>query len=249
MPLPRVIEAAIEAHGGRERWSRVHAIDATLSAWGFLFVAKQRPALRQQRVRAWTREPRLAFLDFPQSGLTSEMLDGSEVRVLGSDGSVVERREHPRAAFGDLRRQFAWDHLDFVYFGGYATWNYLVTPFVFLRAGFEFEELPALATPTGNWSRVRVRFPADVPTHSPVQDFYFDAAHRLRRLDYTADVVGRWAHAAHVCHEDRSFNGLIASTRRIVRPLPFGSNPLPLPTLVGIEIHDLRPLDEAGAAD
>ena len=38
----------------------------------------------------------------------------------------------PRAAFRSLRRQLYWDDLDFIYFGGYATWNCLLTPFLFL---------------------------------------------------------------------------------------------------------------------
>jgi hypothetical protein len=118
-------------------------------------------------------------------------------------------------------------------------------PFIFLRGGFEFEELPPLSTLTGPWSRIRATFPADVPTHSRIQDFYFDTEHRLRRLDYTAEVVGRWARAAHVCEDYREFDGLLVPTRRTVKPLPFGNDPLPFPTLVAIEVHDFRALRAA----
>ncbi len=239
MATPELIKAAIEAHGGQARWDRVDALEATLSAGGFLFTAKHRPVLRRIRVRASAREVRFAFHDFPRAGETSELV-GDEVRVVGPDRAVLARREHPRLAFSRPRRQLYWDHLDFVYFGAYATWNYLVTPFLFLREGFAFEELPPLQTPAGPWSRVRVTFPADLPTHSCTQDFYFDAHHLLRRLDYTADVVGGWAHAAHMCEQMREFDGLQVATRRTVKPLPFGTNPLPLPTLVAIELHDLR---------
>jgi len=240
MPLPELIRSAIEAHGGQARWDRVGAVEATLSARGFLFTAKHRPVLRRVRVRASAHEVRVVFHDFPRAGETSELDGDAEARIVGPDGAVLARREHPRLAFASLRRQLYWDHLDFTYFGAYATWNYLVTPFLFLREGFAFEALPPLQTPAGLWSRVRVTFPADLPTHSPTQDFYFDEHHLLRRLDYTAEVVGSWAHAAHLCEQTREFDGLRLSTRRTVKPLPFGARPLPLPTLVAIEIHDFR---------
>jgi hypothetical protein len=73
-----------------------------------------------------------------------------------------------------------------------------------------------------------------------VQTFYFDENRHLRRLDYTAEVVGRWAHAAHFCEDYRDFNGFKAPTRRTVRPLVWGGMTLPGPTLVAIEIHDIR---------
>ncbi|HEU0200505.1 MAG TPA: hypothetical protein VFR86_08720 [Burkholderiaceae bacterium] len=240
MAIPQTILAAIEAHGGQARWNRASAIETTLSASGFLFTVKRRPILQRVRVHAAMRQPRLSFIDFPRAGETSEWIGDEEVRVVGRDGTVLARRLQPRAAFRSLRRQFRWDHLDFVYFGGYATWNYLTTPFLFLREGFGFEALPPLMTEHGAWSRVRVAFPPDVPAHCSVQDFYFDAQHRLRRLDYTAEVVGGWAHAAHLCEGHRDFNGCVVPTRRIVRPLPFGRRPLPFPTLVAIEIHEFR---------
>ncbi|SAL03721.1 hypothetical protein AWB81_06485 [Caballeronia arationis] len=240
MAVPELIRSAIEAHGGQARWDQVGSLEATLSARGFLFAAKHRPALRRVRVRASAREVRFVFYDFPRVGETSELVGDDEVRVVGPDGAVLARRERPRLAFSSPRRQLYWDHLDFVYFGAYATWNYLVTPFLFLRNGFAFEALPPLQTPAGEWSRVRVNYPDDLPTHSRTQDFYFDEHHLLRRLDYTAEVVGGWAHAAHMCEQMREFDGLQVSTRRTVKPLPFGVRPLPLLTLVAIEIHDLR---------
>jgi hypothetical protein len=68
----------------------------------------------------------------------------------------------------------------------------------------------------------------------------FDEDRYLRRLDYTAEVIGAWAHAAHLCEDYKDFNGLRISTRRRIRPLFFGSNPLPAPTLVALEIHDIK---------
>lgn len=239
--LPHVIQAAVDAHGGAMRWGECSAIDATVTAGGFLFTTKGRPVMQRVRTRAWAHEPRFSFFDFPHAGETSEWLGNEEVRVVDRSGAVLARRAQPRAAFRDWRRTLRWDHLDFVYFAGYATWNYFCGPFLFLRDGFTFEQRPALDTPAGECARVRVTFPVDVPTHSRVQDFYFDTQHRLVRMDYTADVVGGWAHAAHTCTAFETFDGLLFATRRIVKPLLVGDVPFPFPTLVALRFDDIVP--------
>lgn len=238
----QIVHEAIEAHGGMDYWNSLDALEAEISVSGFLFTAKRRPVLRRIRVQAATREPRFSFFDFPNPGQSAELIGNGEVRILDSDGTVVARRENPRAAFRGLRRQFAWDDLDFIYFGGYATWNYLTTPFLFVRKGFSVETLEPLGGALRPLIRLQVTFPDDIPTHSRQQIFYFDDQRLLRRLDYTAEVVGRWAHAAHLCEEYRTFDKFKTPTRRRVLPLLFGSKPLPGPILVELEVHDIRPV-------
>jgi len=237
----RIVDKAIEAHGGADRWNNLEALDADISAWGLLFTSKQRPVLNHVRVCASTRVPHLTFFDFPRFGQRSELIGREEVRIFGGDEKVIARRADPRSAFRGPRRWFRWDSLDFVYFGGYALWNYLVTPFLFLRDGFQFEMLEPIGNGDPAWVRLRATFPDDIPTHCREQTFYFDEHHLLRRLDYTAEVVGAWAHAAHSCENYMEFDGIKAPTRRRVRPMPWGSRPLPGPTLVALEIHSIRP--------
>jgi len=238
----QIVNEAVEAHGGMAYWNSLEALDTEISASGFLFLAKQRPVLRHVRMRAATREPKFTFFDYPNPGQTSELIGNSEVRILDSSGKIIARRENPRAAFRGIRRLFSWDDLDFIYFAGYATWNYLTAPFLLALKGFFIETLEPRQGPLGQLTRLRVTFPPDIPTHSREQIFYFDDQRLLRRLDYTAEVVGGWAHAAHICEEYRTFDRLKAPTRRHVLPLPFGHNPLPGPALVAIEVHTLRPV-------
>jgi hypothetical protein len=238
--LHTIIKEVIEAHGGSALWNSLEAFEAEISAWGLLFTIKRQPFLNHIRVRASTREPRFAFLDFPQRGQISELIGNDEVRIVNSDGRVVASRLQPRSAFQGIRRKFYWDRLDFIYFAGYATWNYLSTPFLFLRKGFQFEVLPPLPGSHPTMVRVRITFPTDIPTHCLKQIFYFDERLYLKRLDYTAEVVGKWARAAHLCDNYRTFNGLKAPTKRRVYPLIAGNNPLPAPTLVALEIHDIN---------
>jgi hypothetical protein len=235
-----IIREIIRAHGGAELWRGLDAVEAVISACGFLFTVKRRPALERVRMRASTREPHFTFFDYPQPGQTAELTGTREVRIIDAGRKVVARRLDPRAAFHGLRRQFRWDDLDFIYFAGYATWNYLVTPFLFLRDGFAFRILDPVPGDPVATTRLHVTFPDDIPAHSREQVFHFDAEHLLRRIDYTAEVVGGWAHAAHFCKEYRTFDGLRVSTRRQVLPMLIGDRPLPGPTLVAIEVHELR---------
>jgi hypothetical protein len=237
-----ILDNVIAAHGGAGFWNGLSGLEAELSVDGFLFTTKRRRPLRRMRVWASTTEPRFVFHDYPRPGLRGELIGDDEVRIVDAAGTVIARRERPREAFRGLRRLFFWDDLDFLYFGGYATWNYLTAPFLFLRPGFSFERLPPLPGAEGEITRLRVAFPPDIPTHCRSQIFHFNELGHLLRLDYTAEVVGGWAHAAHLCEHYRDFDGLIAPTRRRVRPLFSRAEPLPFPTLVAIDLHALRPL-------
>jgi hypothetical protein len=237
-----LLQSVIAAHGGIDRWNALEAVDAEISASGFLFTVKRRPPLRHVRMRAWTREPRFAFYDYPKQGQIAELIGTKEVRISDRDGRVLDRRTDPRSAFRSFRHLFSWDALDLIYFAGYATWNYLIAPFLLTWPGVVITELEPLKSGTSSLHRLQVTFPEDIPTHCRQQVFYFDERYLLQRLDYTAEVVGGWAHAAHFCEDYRTFEGIQAPMRRRVLPLFFGNSPLPGPTLVAIEVHDLKPI-------
>jgi hypothetical protein len=237
-----VVQNIIKVHGGVDTWKGLEAIEANISVWGLLFTMKQRPGLNRIRVRASTREPRFTFFNFPKNGQNSVLIGSGEVCIKDDSGNILARREHPRLAFKGMKHLFYWDDLDFTYFGGYATWNYLVTPFLFLRDGFTFETAEPLPGMPSSWTRLQVTFPNDIPAHCRKQVYYFDEHLLLRRHDYTAEVVGGWAHAAHLCKGYRDFEGFKVPTSRRVLPLLFGNKPLPGPTLVAIEIHDILPI-------
>jgi hypothetical protein len=231
-----------QGHGEVETWKGLEAIEAELTVGGFLFTTKHLKPLNHTRVRASTKEPRFTFYDFPKPGQRGEFFGDREVSIMEGQHTVLANRVNPRSAFKGLRRVFKWDLLDFVYFGGYATWNYLVSPFLFLRDGFILEEMEPVFSGDGRWSRLRVTFPKEIPTHCRTQIFYFDEERLLRRLDYTAEVIGSWAYAAHFCDLYKEFVGLKFATRRRVRPILFGGKVMPAPTLVAIDVHDVQPV-------
>jgi hypothetical protein len=138
------VQKIINAHGGEEFWNGLDALDAEISTSGLLFTFKRRPVLDHVKVTAYAHEARFVFHDFPSPGSNGELVGDSKVRVVTGQGDIVQQRENPRLAFKGFGRLLAWDDLDFIYFGGYATWNYLAAPFFFLRRGFHFEVLEPL---------------------------------------------------------------------------------------------------------
>lgn len=206
-----------------------------MSARGFLFTAKRVAPLRHSWVSVDTRSPGATLHDHPAPGRRAVLCGPDRVEIRDSAGQLLEARDDPRAAFTGLPWK-RWDAVDFGYFCGYAMWNYLTLPFLLTSPGVRCE----VAADPGGGIRVDVGFPAEIPTHSPAQRLYFDAAGRLRRHDYTAEVVGGWATAVHLCSDYRRFGGLwLPTTRRVYPRGPFG-RPLPGPTLVAIDIHQVR---------
>lgn len=237
-----IVENVVEAHGGSARWQELEALEAVVSIRGFLFKAKRRPVLNRIRVRATVHEPGFIFYNYPQTGRNSVFAGDEAVHITSADNQVLVSRSQPRTAIRNWRRQLYWDALDFTYFGGYATWSYLVTPFLFLRKGLHFEVLEPITAGSESLLRLQVTFPEDLPTHCQKQIFYFDRNYLLRRLDYTAEVISRWAHAAHICENYQDFDGIKIPTRRRVLPLLIGGKPLPGPTIVAIDVHEFQPV-------
>ena len=226
---PDLLALALDAHGGADRWAAVAELRVRLRVGGRVLALRGRsPRPRALDVHLDARRVRARLAPFPHDGLAG-VLDGHTARVEDGDGRVLrERTAAERAA----RRSPLWDDLDELYFLGYALWNYGTTPFLLAGSGFQTRELPPVAGPGGPLRRLRVRFPPSVPTHCREQTFYFGPEGLLRRLDYTADVFGPTARAAHFCREPRTFSGLVVPTHRRVVPRPVGRWALPAPALM-----------------
>ncbi len=236
--MSNVLAEIIDAHGGKAYWDTLESLEVEFSADGFLFTTKGVKPQRHARITVCTTRPEVTMHDYPLPGQTTSFLGGELLETRDAEGKVLQSRTNPRAAFGSLRRQFRWDALNFAYFSSYAMWGYLTMPFLFLREGVKVGE----AVDTGDGGiRLAVKFPPSLPVHCTRQDFFFDKARHLYRLDYTAEVVGGWAKAAHLCEDYRQFGGLRLPTRRRVYPRFFFNRPLRLPTLVAIDIHNVIP--------
>jgi hypothetical protein len=160
-------------------------------------------------------------------------------RVWITDGErrVVEDRSNPRASFAGHVRTTPWDQLQRLYFTSYALWNYLSTPFLFTRPGFELRELEPHQEGGYVWRRLLVKYPPDVPTHSNEQTCYFDEKGLLQRVDYVTDVLG--GIAAHYCYDHISFGGIVFPTLRRVVTRNENQSLLSNPTAVLLLLSDI----------
>ncbi|MGD9621481.1 MAG: hypothetical protein AB7G47_13715 [Mycolicibacterium sp.] len=237
-----LLNQVMDAHGGMARWQRVERIRARVRTGGLL-VRTRVPGNRfsDYQITVDVARPRTVIDPFPREGLRG-VFDHGSVRIEDSHGNVTVSRDRPRPLFfgmAGIRRNIRWDALDSVYFGGYAMWCYLTAPYLLTRPGIQVEDGPDWQENGETWRRLDVRFPPEIDTHSPDQTYYFDSAGQLRRHDYVAQVVGRWAKTAHYSADPVEADGLVFATRRWVRPIGLGNRPLRLPTLVSIRISDI----------
>ena len=219
-----VLDEVVAAHGGIERFEAIDELRVGLRCGGVALPSRGRPrALRGLDAEVRLHEPHVRFVDWPRRGETG-VFEGWQARI-EAGGQVLRQREGRRS-------RLLWDHLDVLHFAGYALWNYMAAPFLLTRPGFRVRELDG--------RRLEVDFPSELPTHSARQVFHLDERGRIARLDYTAEVFGRWARAAHLCLEYRRIAGLVVPVRRRVVPRGPADVVLPGPTLVSIAIDDVR---------
>ena len=230
--LSPTAQRALDAFGREARWRAASAVEATFSAGGLAFRLKWRPEFRRLHIRADVWEPRVSLRPLDRRGNVG-VLEGHAVRIESESGERVASRADPRSEFPYGRRLLWWDALDQLYFAGYAMWNYLTLPTLFLRDDIEWTEVAE--------HTLEARFPSHLPTHCDVQRFHFDpATGLLREHDYTAEVFGGWARAAHVVLEHGSREALPFASKRRVTPRRGNGQPWPGPVLVWIEMHAWR---------
>ncbi|KAA1248312.1 hypothetical protein F0Q45_21265 [Mycobacterium simiae] len=241
--MSALLDEVMNAHGGLRRWQSAVTVHARVRTGGLLLRTRvPGNRLADYRITAHVQQARVVLDPFPRAGQRGVFENGL-VRIEGREGQIVSSRADPRSAFhgrSGLRRNVRWDPLDSVYFAGYAMWNYLTTPYLLSRQGVTVDEGETWQEGGERWRRLHASFPPHIVTHSPQQTFYFNDSGLLRRHDYVAEVVGRWARAAHYCDEHLDADGLVFPTNRRVVPIGPGNRSLPVPTLVSIQVADLH---------
>ncbi len=235
--MPDELRSLIEAHGGLDYWRSLESIEIEVSASGLLFTTKRVPKMDHARLSISIKRPEVTIHEYPAPGQDTKFYGEGLVEILNAHGGILHAREYPRQHFRSVRRLFYWDDLDFAYFCGYAMWNYLTMPFLLAQPGVAVKK--SGGTALDGLTKLAVRFPENFPTHCANQEFYFDQQWHLQRHDYTAEVVGTWAKAAHFCEGYKQFSGLCLPTKRRVYPRLLCNRPFRGITLVAIDIHDL----------
>ena len=232
-------DIVVEAHGGLARWKKLGTIEGAMSSTGLLWERKGWPdVFKNVRATADIREQRISFSPFTAPDLRS-VYRPDRVTIERADGTQVKSRSNPRRAFDGHKVETGWDDLNLAYFSGYAMWNYLNTPFLFLLPGVATEELAAIEHNGERYRRLKVTFPEGITTHSAVQVFHIDDDGLIARLDYSADVSGG-VPIAHYTSGYRTFDGIkFPTTRRAYRRNADGTA-MTAAVAVAIDISEIR---------
>ncbi|WP_368621772.1 hypothetical protein [Paraburkholderia sp. BR13444] len=231
-----LLDEAIAAHGGLNRWRELTQFSVRMSLYGQLFDRKGHGGgeLAHLDCEGTTREQYFRMTGFREPDLRLTYRP-ERVALERTDGTLLQARINPSDAFAGHTAMSQWDDLHLAYFCGYANWNYFVVPFVFADPGFECVEDGIWQENGETWRRLRVTYPPGFVTHTRVQTFYFDGKGLLRRLDYGPTLAGP-GHVAHYCDEHKIFNGIVMPTRRRAYRLEADGNVVKSLLLVGLDI-------------
>ena len=236
--MEKLAKLAIDAHGGLDRWKRFSTVSAHGINGGMLWAAKGKPtALADATITADLHTEKVSHWPFGSPDRRSRF-EPQRVAIEDANGKVMEELLQPRASFKGHKLETQWNDLQLAYFAGTAMWTYLNTPFLLARPGVESEEIEPWKEAGETWRRLRVRFPADIATHSTEQTLYFDQQGLLKRHDYDVEIAAG-STAAHYVSELKEFSGIVFPTKRRIYPrLPDGKS-LPEPLIVSIDLDKI----------
>lgn len=237
-----LLDLAIAAHGGRERWRAASRISATLSAGGLLWSSRgQAGAVDDITVTIETGSQRTS-IDRLVAADRRAVCTPERVAFETAGGAVLAERRDPRASFR-AGSETPWDPLHLAYFVACAMWTYLTVPFLLDEPDVAVEEVGRGEEDGQLRRRLRATFPSRIATHGREQVFHFGPDGLLRRHDYTPELlVGNPGHlaVAHYTDAHRRFGGISVPTRRRAVGLRSDGTTEPDPALVTIEVRDVR---------
>jgi hypothetical protein len=232
-----LLNLAVKAHGGLERWNKVKSIKVTASITGAIwFVKGQGDVLKNVVLTAETKTERLT-VDFPGQDKRF-ILEPYRVVTQKTDGTMIEARDNPEKSFEGQQRETPWDEIHVADFAGEALWTYLNTPFLYTQAGFVTEEISPIQVEGETWRRLKVTFPDTVKSHTPEQFSCFGPDGLLRRHDYTVDVLGG-ATGLNYASDYRDVDGIIIPTKRRVYAYEGDYQLVKEPLLVKIDMDEI----------
>jgi hypothetical protein len=232
-----LLDLAVEAHGGQNRWNEVSSIKVDVSITGAIWYVKGQPDVLKDVVMAVdTRQQRVVTSFVGQDRQT--VFEPGQVVIYGPDGRIEQTRNDPEVSFRGQTTETPWDAVQVAYFSGEALWTYLNTPFLFTQERFKSEEIDSIQVEDETWRRLRVLFPDEVKTHTQEQFFCFGADGLLRRHDYTVDILGG-ATGLNYASEYREIDGLMFPTKRRVYAYEGDYQLVPEPLLVAVDISGI----------
>ena len=235
--MNELLQRAVEAHGGLDRWNKVKAIKVAASITGGIWYVKGKgDFLKNVVLTAETRSERLT-VDFPGQDKRA-IFEPDRIVIETVDGTLIEARDNPEKSFAGQQRETPWDDIHVTYFVGEALWTYLNTPFLYTHEGFATEEIASIQVESETWRRLKVTFPDNVKSHTREQISCFGPDGLLRRHDYTVDILGG-ATGLNYASEYRDVDGIIVPTKRRVYAYEGDYQLVKEPLLVAIDMGEI----------
>jgi hypothetical protein len=233
-----LLNQALKAHGGLDRWNKMKAIEVAASITGAIWYVKGKgDFLKNVVLTAGTRDERLT-VDFPGQNKRATF-EPSRIVIQSADGTLIEARDNPEEAFAGQQRETPWNDVHVIYFVGEALWTYLNIPFLYTYEGFTTEEIPSIQVEGETWRRLKATFPDTVKSHTREQISCFGPDGLLRRHDYTVDILGG-ATGLNYASEYRDVDGIIVPTKRRVYAYEGDYQLLKEPLLVAIDMGEIK---------
>ena len=235
--MTELLNLAVRAHGGLDRWRQIRSIRVAASITGAIwFVKGQGDALRDVVLTADTATERLS-VEFPGQDKRA-LFEPQRISIEQMDGKLLVDRNNPEDFFVGQQRNTPWDDIHVIYFVGEALWTYLNVPFLYTEADFITEEIAPIEVDGEVWRRLQVTFPPRIKSHTRTQISCFGPDGLLRRHDYTVDILGG-ATGLNYATEYRDVGGLVIPTRRRIYAFEGDYQPVWDPLLVSIDMGEI----------
>jgi hypothetical protein len=232
-----LLDSAVAAHGGLDRWNQVTAINVNASITGALWYVKGKvDALKDVRFEAHTKR-QLLTMDYASQDKQS-VFEPSRVVIQRRNGEVIDGRDEPERSFDGHQLETPWDDIHLAYFSGEALWTYLNMPFIYTWPGFTTEEIAPIEVDGETWRRLKVAFPEHIKSHTREQISCFGPDGLLRRHDFAIDIIGG-ATGMLYATDNRNVDGIIIPTTRRGYAWQGDYQRIPEPLLVAIDMGQI----------
>ena len=235
--MGNLLDLAVKAHGGLERWSKVKSVRVAAAITGAIWFVKSKGDVLKDVIMTIATKKESLTTDFPGQDKRS-IFEPARIVMEKRDGTLIEARNDPEKSFEGHQRSTPWDDVHVAYFCGEALWTYLNIPFLYTQEGFATEEIASIQAGGETWRRLKVTFPDNIKSHTREQISCFGPDGLLRRHDYTVDILGG-ATGLNYASDYRDVDGIIVPTKRRIYAYEGDYQLVKEPLLVAIDMGEI----------